>query len=66
MSDVEKIKAAIEGLPDTDYVQLRQWFTKRDWDKWDAQIATDSESGKLDFLMTEASEAKKKGTLKEF
>ncbi|MFQ6041989.1 MAG: hypothetical protein ACE5PV_14115 [Candidatus Poribacteria bacterium] len=65
MSNVAEIKAAIEALPETDYVQLRRWFTEKDWEKWDRQIEVDSKSGKLDFLITEAFEAKKKGTLKE-
>ena len=38
---------------------------KKDWDKWDKQIETDSKSGKLDFLIADAMEEKEKGTLKE-
>jgi hypothetical protein len=58
MSRVEEIKQAIDTLPEEDYVQLRQWFSEKDWHKWDAQIAADSESGKLDFLLKEALEDK--------
>lgn len=65
MSNVEEIKAAIEALAEPDYVQLRQWFSEKDWEKWDRQIEADSKSGKLDFLVAEALEEKKKGTLKE-
>lgn len=65
MSKVEDIKTAIEALPEKDYAQLRHWFTERDWASWDAQIEADSESGKLDFLVTEAHEETKKGTLRE-
>ncbi len=65
MSNVEEIKAAIEALPEPDYVQLRQWFSERDWEKWDKRIEVDSKLGKLDFLIAEAFEEKKKGTLKE-
>ena len=65
MSSIEEIKAAIEALPEPDYVQLRRWFSERDWEKWDRQIEVDAESGKLDFLVAEALEAKKNGTLKE-
>jgi hypothetical protein len=65
MSNVEKIKAAIEALAETDYVRLRQWFTEKDWEKWDKHIEANSKSGKLDFLISEALEEKTKGVLKE-
>jgi hypothetical protein len=65
MTKVDKIKAAIEALPEEDYVQLRQWFSEKDWEKWDRQIEADSESGRLDFLIKEARDEKRKGKLKE-
>jgi len=65
MSNVEEIKVAIEALPEADYVQLRKWFSEKDWGRWDKQIQADSKSGKLDFLIAEAIEEKGKGTLKE-
>jgi hypothetical protein len=46
-------------------VQFRRWFLDRDWEKWDCEIETDSENGKLDFLLQEAAEAKKGGVLQE-
>ncbi len=65
MSNVEAIKSAIEALPESDYIELRQWFNEKDWEKWDKQIEADSKSGKLDFLIAEAMKEKEKGTLKE-
>lgn len=65
MSKVEEIKAAIETLPSTDYAQLRQWFHDKDWQAWDRQIEVNSRTGKLDFLIAEALEEQKKGTLQE-
>ncbi|MDR4497285.1 MAG: hypothetical protein MRK02_05075 [Candidatus Scalindua sp.] len=65
MSTVNEIKAAIETLPEKDYIQLRQWFSEKDWEKWDKQLLTDSEAGKLDNLIEEALEEKSKGKLKE-
>ena len=65
MLKVAKIKTAIEELPEKDFVQLRQWFSEKDWQKWDRQIEVDSESGKLDFLIEEALDEKSKGQLKE-
>ncbi|MCY4603956.1 MAG: hypothetical protein OXE49_06960 [Gemmatimonadetes bacterium] len=46
------------------YLQSRR-LSELDWENWDRQIEADSESGKLDFLIAEAFEAKEKGTLKE-
>jgi len=65
MSKVNKIKAAIEALPEEEYVKLRQWFSEKDWEKWDRKIESDSESEKLDFLIKEAHDEKEKGKLKE-
>jgi hypothetical protein len=62
---LEEIQVAIESLPYEEYIRLRQWFSERDWGKWDRQIEADSESGKLDFLIEEALNEKAKGTLKE-
>ena len=61
MSSITKIQQAILSLPEADYLQLRHWFNELDWKKWDRQIEEDSESGKLDFLIVEASESPKKG-----
>lgn len=66
MSKVEEIQAAIESLPEEEYARLRNWFSERDWGKWDRQIEADSASGKLDFLVREALEEKAKGKLKDF
>lgn len=64
MSTVEEILRSIESLPEDDYVRLREWFSERDWEKWDRQIETDSESGKLDFLAEEVDDEKAKGKLR--
>ena len=65
MSKLEQIKVAIESLPDKDFVQLRKWFSEKDWEKWDSQIEEDSKDGKLDFLMREAFEEKEGGKLRD-
>lgn len=65
MPNVEAIKKAIESLPDEDYAQLRKWFSEKDWRKWDKQIAADSRTGKLDFLVKEAFDGKRKGKLRD-
>jgi hypothetical protein len=65
MLKIDEIKKAIEELPEKEFAQLRQWLWEKDWQKWDRQIEMDSESGKLDFLIKEAFDEKKKGRLKE-
>ena len=56
MSRIAKIQQEILELSQTDYIQFRQWFSELDWEKWDQQIESDSEAGKLDFLIDEALE----------
>ncbi len=46
------------ALPETEYVELRQWFIELDWKKWDRQIEADSKDGKLDFLISDAFDSK--------
>ncbi len=63
MSTITEIQQAILALPESDYVQLRQWFSELDWKKWDNRIEADSQDGKLDFLVAQALSAKSEGTL---
>lgn len=65
MLKVAEIKEAIEDLHEKDFARLRQWFSEKDWRKWDRQIEANSESGKLDFLIKEALDGKNEGRLRE-
>ncbi|MFP4332890.1 MAG: hypothetical protein ACLFQJ_06275 [Campylobacterales bacterium] len=65
MSRVEEIQTAIKSLAHDEYVELMAWIYKKDWDKWDKEIERDSNSGKLDFLINEAIDAKKDSLLKD-
>ena len=65
MTTVPEIQQAILTLDDTDYRELVHWINELHWQKWDAQIEADSNSGKLDFLAAEALSAKSDGTLGE-
>ena len=65
MTKVEELEMAITSLPEEDYSRLRRWFLERDWEKWDQEIVADAESGKLDFLLEEAAEAKRDNQLKD-
>ena len=62
-SRIEAIKHAIEKLTENEFAVLRRWFAEKDWSEWDMQIERDSEAGKLDFLESEALDAKIKGEL---
>jgi hypothetical protein len=65
MTKIEEIEKEIESLPERDFKRLREWFSKKDWDKWDREIESDFESGKLNFLVKEAKDAKNYGKLKD-
>jgi len=64
MSTVEEIKSAISGLPNTQFSELRKWFSETDWESWNGEIEADSDSGKLDFLLDEARNEKSSGSLR--
>ena len=65
MLSVEEIKSAIASLSQEGYARLRDWFSERDWEKWDEEIEKDSSAGKLDFLVKEAIAEKNQGLLKK-
>ncbi len=54
MKSVEQIERAVDSLSEEEYVVFRKWFLERDWEAWDNQIVSDSNAGKLDFLIREA------------
>lgn len=65
MEQLEQLETAVLSLPEEQYLQFRQWFLKRDWERWDRQIEADAEAGKLDFLVQEAIEAKRSSQLRD-
>ncbi len=65
MTTVAEIQQAIASLTKPDYAQLMHWLSEYDWEQWDQQIEADSEAGKLDFLLSQAREAKGRDTLKD-
>jgi hypothetical protein len=62
LADVE---TAVEQLSEEEYGEFRRWFLQRDWEVWDQQLEADAASGKLDFLVREAREAKASGKLRK-
>ncbi len=65
MPDMEEILSTIESLSKEEFSRLRQWFYKRDWERWDREIEEDSKSGALNFLINEALKEKANGQLKK-
>ena len=54
MSTVEEIEAAIEKLPQPEFLRLKDWMLERIEDDWDRQFANDATTGKLDAAAQEA------------
>ncbi len=54
MTNVQLIEDQIQHLDNESFAALRNWFIEYEHTRWDRQIATDSEAGKLDFLIAEA------------
>ena len=65
MTTIKEIEKAVVSLPQEKYRQFRDWFLEHEWEEWDKQIQTDSESGKLDFLIQEAMNEKKQYRLRD-
>jgi hypothetical protein len=65
MMQVEQIQSEIEALSEKDFLRLRKWFAEKDWERWDRQIVSDAEAGKLDFLLKEALSARTQGSLRD-
>jgi len=65
MSKLDEIKANIESLPSEEFTEIFRWLSNRDWDRWDKEIESDSQAGRLDFLVREARDEKAGGNLKD-
>ena len=65
MVNITEIQEAIRVLPETEYAQLRKWLSELDWERWDGRIESDSEAGRLDFLVADARDAREHGALEE-
>ncbi len=54
MGAISDIKDQVKRLSQAEQDELLAWLLERDHERWDAQIATDSRTGKLDALIAEA------------
>ena len=62
MTNVQLIEDQIQHLDNQSFAALRNWFIEYEHARWDRQIVTDSEAGKLDFLIDEALAEHRAGT----
>ena len=54
MTKIELIEKQIADLDYDSFAQLREWFIEFDQAIWDKKLESDSNSGKLDFLINAA------------
>lgn len=54
MTTVQLIEDQIQRLDSQSFAAFRNWFIEYEHTRWEGQIASDSEAGKLDFLIDEA------------
>ncbi|MBI1389110.1 MAG: hypothetical protein GC154_11750 [bacterium] len=64
MNKITEIEKAVDELSESEYREFRQRFLEKDWEMWDEQIEADSKTGKLDFLIQEALDAKARDELR--
>ncbi|HTC62048.1 MAG TPA: hypothetical protein VK709_04340 [Candidatus Saccharimonadales bacterium] len=65
MSRIDELKAEIEHLSSHEIAEIYRWLSEKDWERWDKEIESDSQSSKIDFLIREANGEKAKGNLKD-
>ena len=53
-NEIEFLKNRIAKLDNDSFSMLRDWFIEFDQARWDKKLETDSNSGKLDFLIKAA------------
>jgi len=65
MTRVEELEVAVDSLTPEEYSRFRRSFLDQDWEKWDQEIEEDAQSGRLDFLVREAAEARNSRKLRD-
>lgn len=65
MTTIEDIERAIERLPGTELVKLRDWFDAFEAERFDRRIEADAAAGKLDGLAQAALAEFRKGSPRE-
>lgn len=62
---VKDLENAVKQLSEDQLQSFREWFERFDAKKWDEEIKRDSESGRLDSLVSRAIEEHKAGKTKQ-
>jgi len=63
MSRVEELELAIQSLPPDEFAQIAEKIQAIENERWDRQMDLDASTGKLDFLIAEASKERKQSHL---
>ena len=66
MGRVEEIERAIQELSGDEFSRIAQSVYALDQERWDEEFDRDASSGKLDFLIAEAQEDRKRGRLRDW
>jgi hypothetical protein len=66
MGRVQEIEAAIDRLPPEEFREVADWLRARERERCDAEMDSDSASGKLDFLFDEAEKEVLEGSAREW
>jgi len=66
MSRVEEIERAIRELNHEEFAQIAERVHAIEQEQWDTEMDRDASAGKLDFLIAEAQEDRKKGRLRDW
>ena len=51
---IQQIESAILELPPSEFRKVIDWLLDLDYQRWDEELESDIEAGKLDFLAQEA------------
>jgi hypothetical protein len=54
MGKIEKLEADVKALSPAEQAAFRDWYMAFEADRWDAQIKSDAEGGKLDVMAQQA------------
>jgi hypothetical protein len=65
MNQIETIEQQIAELDRDSYTRLREWFIEFDRSVWDKKIESDSNAGRLDFLINAALAEYQEGKAKD-
>ncbi|MBZ5624662.1 MAG: hypothetical protein LAQ69_39065 [Acidobacteriia bacterium] len=63
---VEEIEQAIRALSADEFTRIAERVHALEQERWDTELDRDASSGKLDFLIAEAQEDRRRGRLKDW